>query len=277
MKLKKISKRRPIINKILNEDCFNTMKRLSNRCIDLIVTSPPYNTSRNIKTGLAREKHWSIYDVFVDTGSHSDYIEWTTKLFNEFDRVLVENGVVLYNLNYGSDGDNTTCDNLIDTIHTISKNTNFMVADIIVWKKNSALPNNTSPNKCTRIYEFIFVLCRKTENKTFISNKQVKSVSTKGQNFYSNMFNYIEAPNNDGSCNLNKATYSSDLVYKLLSMYCGNKQSVVYDPFIGTGTTAIGVLRFNKENHCNLKYLGSELSEKQCEYAIDRIEKYEST
>lgn len=271
MKLRKVQKVASMKNKIFAEDCFETMKRFKDNEVSLILTSPPYNTSRNTKTELARKNHWSRYDVFVDTGSHEEYIEWTKNLFNEFDKVLCENGVVLYNINYGTDGDSATCDNLIDTIHSISANTNFMVADIIAWKKNSALPNNTSSNKCTRIFEFIFVLCRKTESKTFTSNKQVKSVSSRGQNFYTNMFNFIEAPNNDGSCNLNKATYSSDLVYKLLEMYAGQERGIVYDLFMGTGTTAVGVKLFNRKYKRDYSYVGSELSADQVKYAEDRI------
>ena len=274
MRLKKVQKVVSMNNKIFAEDCFETMKRFKDKEVSMILTSPPYNTSRNTKTELARKNHWSRYDVFVDTGSHEEYVEWTTNLFNEFDRILCENGVVLYNINYGTDGESATCDNLIDTIHSISANTNFMVADVIVWKKNSALPNNTSSNKCTRIFEFVFVLCRKGESKTFISNKQVKSVSSKGQNFYTNMFNFIEAPNNDGSCNLNKATYSSELVYKLLEMYAGQKSGIVYDPFIGTGTTAVGVLLFNGRHNRNYTYVGSELSADQVKYAEERLRIY---
>ena len=271
MKLRKVQKVVSMKNKIFAEDCFETMKRFKDKEVSMILTSPPYNTSRNSKTELARKNHWSRYDVFVDTGSHEEYIEWTHNLFNEFDRILCENGVVLYNINYGTDGDSATCDNLIDTIHSISANTNFMVADVIVWKKNSALPNNTSCNKCTRIFEFIFVLCRKSEGKTFKSNKQVKSISSKGQKFYTNMFNYIEARNNDGSCNLNKATYSSDLVYELLNMYAGEKSGIIYDPFIGTGTTAVGVKLFNGRQNRDYSYVGSELSADQVKYAEERL------
>lgn len=267
-------KRSILKNKILNEDCFKTMEQIKPKSIDMVLTSPPYNTSRNIKTDKARKKHWSRYDIFVDTGSHIDYVEWTISLFNSFDKILKENGVILYNLNYGTDGDSATCDNLIDTIHNLTKDTAFTVADIIVWKKKSALPNNASPNKCTRIYEFIFVLCRKEEYKTFKSGKEVKSVSNKGQNFYTNMFNFIEAPNNDGSCNLNKATFSSDLVLELLKMYIGDTQSIVYDPFIGTGTTAIGVIKYNQLMKSSLSFIGSELSAQQCEFALSRIKEY---
>ena len=61
-------------------------------------------------------------------------------------------------------------------------------------------------------------------------NKDVDSVSKKGQTIYTNVFNFIEAPNNDGSCDLNKATFSSQLVRKLLLMY-GKDDFVIYDSF----------------------------------------------
>ena len=270
MRLKKVQKSIKD-NTIFAEDCFETLKRFNDNEVSIILTSPPYNNSKHTYTEKSRENHDARYDVYVDTGSHEDYIEWTKNLFNEFNRVLQENGVILYNINYGTGYDNT-CDNLIDVIHTITTKTPFMVADIIGWKKSSALPNNTSSNKCTRIFELVFVLCRKTENKTFISNKEVKSTNKKtGQNFYENIFNFIEAPNNDGSCSLNKATFSSDLVLKLLEMYAGHKTGIVYDPFIGTGTTAVGVKLFNRKHKRNYSYVGSELSKNQVSYAEDRI------
>lgn len=274
MKLRKVQRVISMNNKIFVGDCFDTMNKFKDKEVNIILTSPPYNTSKHTYTELSRSRHESRYDVYIDTGSHEEYIKWTKNLFDEFDRILCENGVILYNINYGTGYDNT-CDKLIDIIHSIITNTNFMVADIIGWKKNSALPNNTSCNKCTRIFELVFVLCRKSENKTFISNKSIKSTNERtGQNFYENIFNFIEAPNNDGSNSLNKATFSSDLVVKLLEMYAGHKTGIVYDPFIGTGTTAVGVIRFNKKHKRDYYYVGSELSADQVRYAEDRIDKY---
>lgn len=118
---------------------------------------------------------------------------------------------------------------------------------------------------------FVFVICRKDEFKTFQANKQVKSVSKTGQKFYENIFNFIEAPNNDGSCKLNKATYSSELVLKLLEIYASENDKI-YDPFMGTGTTAIGCMKFyGGEDKNNLVCIGSEISEAQVQFAKDRI------
>ena len=94
-----------------------------------------------------------------------------------------------------------------------------------------------------------------------------KSVSKTGQKYYENIYNFIEAPNNDGSCNLNKATYSSDLCVQLLEIY-SKKDAIVYDPFMGTGTTAIACEKYGNEN---MMCIGSELSEAQVEYSKNRL------
>ena len=220
------------LNRIYNEDCFETMKLMaeSNQKVDIILTSPPYNTSKKTMTKKAMDNYDCRYDTFNDFKSADDYIKWTIALFNAYDSVLNKDGVVLYNLSYASNCTSGNLDSVGMTwlvIADIIRNTDFMVADCIAWKKKQALPNN------------VFVLCRKSEYKTFNANKKVTSVSRTGQKFYEVMYNFIEAPNNDMSCKLNKATFSSDLVLKLLNMYANNN-SIVYDSFIGTGTTAIG-------------------------------------
>ena len=110
----------------------------------------------------------------------------------------------------------------------------------------------------------MFVFCRKDEYKTFQCNKEVSSVAKTGQTFYRPIYNYLEAPNNDGSCILNKATYSSELCEKLLTIY-GTENSVVYDPFMGTGTTAVACKRLG------FKCYGSEISQQQVEYSLERL------
>jgi DNA modification methylase len=199
-----------------------------------------------------------------------EYIDWCVSLFNTFDKILDNNGVIAWNVSYGNDGTvNTNGLNLVWlTVAAIIERTNFSVADRIIWKKKSALPNNVSPNKLTRIVEDVFIFCRDDEFKTFQCNKEVKSISKTGQKFYSPIYNFIEAKNNDGKRDLNKATYSSELCSKILSIYC-KEGELVYDPFMGTGTTAVAC------SQMGLKYLGSELSAAQCEFAIDRLSKLE--
>lgn len=250
------------LNKIYNEDCINFMNNMQKEgCkVDIVLTSPPYNTSR-----VGRKDIYSTrYDGFLDNKTDEEYIEWIVTIFNKYDGILSQNGVVLFNISYSSE--NTSL--LWRTISHIIEETNFTTADCITWKKRSAIPNNVSKNKLTRIVEYVFVLCRKDELNTFRCNKKVKSVNERtNQNYYQNVFNYIEAPNNDGKCEVNRATYSSELCLKLLEIYA-NEQDVVYDSFMGSGTTGVACVKYG------CRYIGSEISTKQCDYAAERINTY---
>lgn len=252
---------------LLNEDCFSSMEQLSGT-VNVILTSPPYNTARCGKTERSINNYENRYDVHFDDMTDDEYAQWTERLFNAFNSILKKNGVILYNISYGSENPNA----MWVALEAIRK-TKFMIADTIIWKKSCALPNNVSHNKLTRITEFVFVICRKDEYKTFQANKKVKSISKTGQKYYENIVNFIEAPNNDGSCALNKATFSSELVTKLLDIYA-NVDDVVYDPFMGTGTTAIGCLKFNNGNN-NIKIIGSEISKAQVQFAKNRIDNFQ--
>jgi site-specific DNA-methyltransferase (adenine-specific)/modification methylase len=254
------------INKIYNEDCLETMCKINNN-IDAIITSPPYNTGGRIEywspiksKGKTQYKKEKRYDEYLDTKTNEQYVNWSVEIFNAYNKILKKDGCILYNISYG----NENAETMWLVIAEIIKQTEFTVADCISWKKTTALPNTTSKNKLTRICEFVFVLVRKTEYLTFNTNKQIIKTSDVGQDYYEVFYNFIEASNNDGSNDFNKATYSTELVRKLLLLYT-KEGDIIYDSFMGTGTTA---------NACvieNRNYIGSELSKEQCEYAENRL------
>lgn len=249
---------------LYNEDCFITMGNMAknNIKVNVILTSPPYNTARPVKTQKAIDTYNNRYDIYIDAKTTEEYADWTLNLFEKYDKVLKPNGIVLYNISYGSERP----DDMWSAIAKLISDSNFMIAEQIIWKKKSALPNNTSPNKLTRICEPVFVFCRKNEYKTYQANKKVKSIrKDTGQKYYENIFNYIEAPNNDGPNKLNKATFSTDLCKQLLEMY-SKEGDTVYDSFMGTGTTAVACKKMN------INCIGSELSTAQYEFSLKRLE-----
>lgn len=261
-------------NKFLNGDCIEVLSNMVSEGVkvDSVITSPPYNTARSggyHMSEKALKNHEGRYDIHLDNKSDEEYIEWTIDLFNKLDLVLSKDGSICYNISYG--GENSHLIWL--TISAIIQHTNFTTADVIYWKKKSALPNNSSSNKVTRIVEPVFVFCRKEEYRTFRANKKVKSYSRTGQKYYENVFNYFEAKNNDGSNKLNKATYSSDMVMQLLDIYVQDN-SIVLDPFMGTGTTALAVERYNEMNNYSCSYIGIELSPNQIDYSKERLKNY---
>lgn len=241
------------VNKIYNCDCLELMKNMHNDNfqVDLILTSPPYNISQ----------HDFDYDVYNDNKSSEDYSNFIIDVFRGFDEILKTDGVIIWNSSYG----NSNISEYFKLIYRIINESNFDIVDRIIWKKKSAMPDNQNPNKLTRIVEDIFIFARKSEIKTYKTNKKISSVRDRtNQIMYSSILNFIEAKNNDGVNGLNNATFSKDLVKKLLKIYAP-ENSIVYDCFMGTGTTAVAC----KESKCI--YIGSEISEKQVEYANKRL------
>lgn len=247
-------------NVIYNQNCFDTMKEhIKEKTIDCILTSPPYNMTKR-KGGFSDTGR---YDVYQDWMTEEEYVKFSIELFNKFDEVVKQNGTILYNLSFSKENGALP----YITVSEISKNTPWVVVDTIVWEKTNALPSPADMRHSSRKCELIYVFARKTEKETFNRYPGISSVGKNGQTYYHTYDNIIKAKNNDTkTTKLNQATYSSDLCIQLLNLYT-QINDIVYDPFMGTGTTA---------NACvirNRKYIGSEISLQQCEYANQRINK----
>ena len=253
-------------------DCLDVMSSMDENFVDIVITSPPYGTCRSetfSKESSQKRKYNMRYDEFVEDRTPEEYCQWSVDVFNAIDKVLKKNRIVLYNFGLGNDGHTEyTSYDWFNTVKSVIDGTPFTVADVLVWKKRSALPNNTSPNKSTRICEPVIVFCRKDELMSFPSNKKVVNQFATGQNLYSPFYNIFEARNNDGSCELNKATFSTQFVDRLIDLYVPDEQRngwIVLDPFSGTGTTGISAIAHG------MRYVGIELSKAQCEYAVSRL------
>lgn len=249
------------LNKIYNEDCFSTIKSLrdSGKHVDLVLTSPPYNMTKR-KGGYADTGR---YDVYQDWKSENEYLKWTGDLFNELDTILNKNRSIIYNFSYSIE--NPSLPNKL--VVYIEEHTDFRLVDTIIWKKKCGLPFPANGKRLSRNWEYVFIFVRKDEMDTYENNRKINSVSEKtGQKYYEAIYNFVEAKNNDGKCPYNQATYSSELCDKLLEIYCQDGW-VVYDPFIGSGTTAVSCI------NRGLIFVGSEISENQVNFAEDRIKK----
>ena len=236
------------LNKIYNESNLETIKNIPDYFIDGVICSPPYNMGRNPNHRRTDQEDFHLYENDVDSLTTEEYLDLRLNEFKEFQRILKPKGVICYNMSYS--GDNPMLPTLL--LNKIHNETSLTLTDIVIFKKNSASPFQTSPNKLTRISELVYIIVNKDYLNTFKANKEVSSINEKTkQKFYKNYLNTIEAKNNDGFKTKLKATYSSELVEKLIHIYFP-EGSVIYDPFMGLGTTAKGCI--NKK--CN--YIGSE-------------------
>ena len=246
------------MNQIFNEDCFITIdEHIKQNSVDCVLTSPPYNMTKR-KGGISDSGR---YDVYNDWKTEDEYIEFSVILFKKLNSVIKENGTILYNLSFSRE--NPILPTLV--VSEIHKQTEWTLVDQIIWEKHSAIPSPADRLHHTRKCEMIFVFARKKEKETFNRYPGISKVGSNGQTYYKTYNNIIKAANNDEPTKeLNQATYSSELCIKLIELYT-QENDVVYDPFIGTGTTAKACLLTNRN------YIGSEISKAQCEYIKQRL------
>ena len=243
-------------NRIYNESNILTMYRILDGTIDGIITSPPYNIA-----GKRKDTYYDNGYSQLDGLPENEYLDIRVAEFKEFSRILDERGVICYNLSYHNE--NPILPTLLMT--RIHQETDLTIADMITWKKSTSLPFQTSPTKLSRICEQIYIIVKKKHLHDFKANKKISKINEKTkQKFYKNYVNLIEAKNNDGIKTKLKATYSEDLVTKLINIYFP-EESLIYDPFMGIGTTARACFK-NK-----LNFIGSEIDSNHYNKAIELL------
>ena len=240
-------------NKIYCGDTVETMGKINDESIDLILTSPPYLASiRN-----DNHKYPGAKDQIKDNQTVDVYLDWMIENFKQYERILKKDGVVVFNFSY------TTFNPSLPyfLINEVFKHTDFRVYDTFAWKKKSAMPVSGHPNRVTRIVEMVYIFAK---TPYFKANKTVSSVSRTGQKYYNNYYNFIEARNNDGKVEGHEATFSTDFASFFIDLY-SKENEIVLDNFSGTGTTPYASSKMNRQ------YIGIDLVEKFCDYARNRI------
>lgn len=245
-----------MVNKIYNENNLETMIKIPDKSISGIITSPPYNICSKRK------------DIYYNNGySNTDnlteeqYLDVRVNEFKEFSRILDDKGVICYNISYHNE--NPILPTLL--MSKLHQETDLTIADIITWKKSNSIPFQTSSTKLSRLCELVYVIVKKEHLHDFTTNKEVSSINEKTkQKFYKNYVNIIEAKNNDRIKSKLKACYSEEFVIKLMDIYFP-ESSLIYDPFLGLGTTA----RACKKNNRN--YIGSELDREHYDISVSLL------
>ncbi len=99
------------INKIINGDSEEILKNFPENCIDLILTSPPYNFGRD-------------YENYKDDINWGEYFDKLFRIFKECIRVLKYGGRIVINVE-------PAFSDYIPTHHIIS---NFFMKNKLIWK-----------------------------------------------------------------------------------------------------------------------------------------------
>ena len=263
--------------KIINGDCVEVMKSLQDGCIDLLVTSPPYNVNVS-------------YDVYDDGRSMDDYWEFTRQWLSESLRILKDDGRVAINVPIEL--------NVQERGGRILFNAEFWMMMKEVGFKFFGMVDLTedSPHRvrqtawgswmsasCPYIYnpkECIILAYKKTNKKLTKGESQWKGVPTEVEQPDGTIKNKIMYQDEDkkdfmnlvfgrweyfaDTKSLTKATFSMDIPVKAIKIL-SYKNDIVFDPFMGSGTSAVAAEILGR------RWLGIELSPNYTDIARKRV------
>ena len=215
------------LNKIYNEDCLVGMKRISGGSVDLIVTDPPYliNYSRHVKGHRFENK------ILNDNNP-----ELISKYIKECYRILKNNSAMYM----------FTSHKTVDFFKQELENTGFNVKNMIIWDKQRQGMGDTSTVFGFQ-YELIF----------FVSKGQPKIRGKRLSDIWS-------FPKVVGRNQVHQNQKPIELIERCVTKH-SNEGDVVFDGFMGSGTTAIACINTNRN------YIGFELDEEYYETSIKRI------
>lgn len=145
-------------NKIYNMDCVDGMKLLDDSCIDLVVTSPPYDNLRS-------------YDEF-DGFTFEKFNDVCHELF----RVMKDGGVVVWIVNDQSVDGSETGTSFRQALYF--KEVGFRLHDTMIWYKDTfSFPE---PNKYRQCFEYMFIFSKgKPKTCNLICDRKNKYVGHK--------------------------------------------------------------------------------------------------
>lgn len=239
------------INKTYNEDCMTTMEKMSDNFVDIVVTSPPYNIGKGRKNGQRKES--ISYDTYSDDLTKEEYFKQTGEWLDGMLRVTKHH--IFYNIQEikGNKG----------IVKYLYENYSKHIKEVFIWAKTNP-PSCINDKGISKGYEYIFCLSKDNPEKSVFK--------------YCNFSNYngdyirnvIIKPVNNDKENKGHSYAFGDWLPKYFINYFSKKGDLIYDPFMGTGTTAKASILLGRN------YVGSELSKRYCKVAEKRLYKYKT-
>lgn len=250
------------LDKIYNENCLDTMNRMPDNFVDMVLTSPPYDDLRNYN------------------GFSLPFEEIAKELF----RVLKNGGIIIWVVGDKTEKGSETGTSFQQALYF--KEIGFNIHDTMIYYKNNPMP--TTGNRYHQHFEYMFAFSKNnpktfnpiTEPTKYSGLANMKNRGKEGTLIYKkvertkekkvgNVFFYSVG---GGISTKDKIAFQHPAIFpeKLAADQIrtwSNEGEIIYDPFLGSGTTA-------KVAHLlNRKWIGSEISEKYTDIANERLNK----
>ncbi len=242
------------LDKILLGDCYELIKQVPDKSVDLIVTDPPYKIVAGGSGGCFGVEHRSYHSDYKHLGTedHADSdidlgnrgnknctcVGFDLSLLDEFIRVMKHINIYLW----------CNKEQIYDYLDFFTKK-NDCLFDIITWHKSNPIPT------CSNKY------LSDTEYCMFFKGKGVRVMGS-----YATLSKYYVTESNKEDKDLyGHPTIKPQPIMENLIVNSSNEGDLVLDPFSGSGTTCAAAKKLGRH------YLGFEIDEGYWKASVDRL------
>lgn len=261
------------LNKIYIENNIDTCKRLPDNCIDMILCSPPYDSLR----------------------TYNGYSFDFENLAPELSRILKPGGVIVWVVGDATINGSETGTSFRQALYFMDKCSLSLWDTMIYAKPSASFPANPLSKRYSQVFEYMFVFCKGKirDDIKLLADKPNKwagfqnwgklthyskegKVEREGKinpvpefSIRNNIWTYTTSCEKDKTGH--PAVFPEQLAIDHILSWTV-EGDVVYDPFMGSGTTAKACIMTGRN------YIGSEISEEYGKIIMERInntEKYD--
>lgn len=238
-------------------------EQLAESCVDLVVTSPPYDDLRK-------------YNGVGDSWNEEKFKEIARGIY----RVVKPGGVVVWVVNDKTEGGGETGTSFKQALYFMELG--FKLNDTMIWRKTNPMPQVKQP-RYTQCFEYMFAFSKGKPNTFTPIMRETKFGGMKYNSTAKNMGGESGRHKLDYTVNnltpeynvwdiavaqnktIHPAVFPSEIALRHIMTWT-KEEDTVLDPFMGSGTTGIAALSLGRN------FIGVELNE---EYYNDTLKRFE--
>ena len=217
-------------NKIINGDSLKELKKIPDESFDLIFSDPPYNLQlRNRLIRPDRSKVDAVNDKWDQFENFKVYDDFTMNWLSECRRILKKNGSIWVIGSYHN----------IFRVGTKIQDLGFWILNDVIWNKNNPMPNFRG-TRFTNAHETLIWASKDKNSKYTFNYQSLKCLNDDLQ--MRSTWNLPICNGNERLKEKGKKVHSTQkpesLLHRIL-LASTNKNDLILDPFLGSGTTAV--------------------------------------
>jgi site-specific DNA-methyltransferase (adenine-specific) len=262
------------LDTVVNADCIEGMASLPEGCVDVIVTSPPYNIGKE-------------YHAYNDNRPRREFLTWLGSVFSECRRVLAKDGSFF--LNVGG----KPSDPWIPLDIAAETREHFHLQNVIHWVKSIAIPCDSVGKACGIEQDLAVGHYKPVNSDRYLSSCQeyIFHLTPKGSTSIDKLAVGVEYQDKSNirrwasgagglrdrgntwfipyetiqSGRPHPTVFPKKLPEMCIRLHGVDNTTLVLDPFMGTGSTAVAAVMLG------VRFMGFEIDPDYVEIAGDRI------